>query len=167
MRWLPTSRVWKWFWRRRRVDKSPTYKKNTAQKKSSLKTTLHGPLHSISRDKLFIRPRRWKSSLAVHDKNQQSHWQKQTSRYKETEWARGVLADPSRVVEMRRHKLNFGTLDEEGWQRGEDWACSCVMAVFGWGGCTLIALCWSRPSPLPGGWPGFSPAAPAPSGWQT
>lgn len=79
----------------------------------------------------------------------------------------GVLRYPSWVVEMRRHKLNFGTLNEEGWQRGEDWACSCVMAVFGWGGCTLIALCWSRPSPPLGDWPGFSPAAPAPGGWLT
>lgn len=43
----------------------------------------------------------------------------------------------------------------------------CVMAVFGWGGCTLIALCWSRPSPLLGGRPGFSPGDPPPSDWLT
>lgn len=60
-----------------------------------------------------------------------------------------------------------------GWQRGGGgmggsslWLCHGSVWVRG-GATTLIALCWSRPSPPPGGWPGFSPEALVPGGWRT
>lgn len=81
---------------------------------------------------------------------------------------------PSWLLEMRRrHKLNFGTLNEGGGLAEGPPACDRVVAAcFGWGegwggAAALIGLCWSRPAPPPGGWPGFSPAALVPGGWLT
>lgn len=59
---------------------------------------------------------------------------------------------------------------EEGWQRGPLPVTVWWQRVLGegrGGAAALIGLCWSRPAPPPGGWPGFSPAALVPGGWLT
>lgn len=109
----------------------------------------------------------WESLLSVTFKSHPlwGDW----GRGEEREWS-GEERSPQVsmwMLEMRRHKPNFGTVDEEGWLRDEEHTCSCVMAVFGWAHVTLIDLCWSRLSPLQGGWPWFSPAALAPIGSLT
>lgn len=104
--------------------------RNTARIKCPLKKK--NLTWATTQFKLLTGPSHWKFFFISYNKTNNHIDKSRTSQHR--------LICPSWLLEMRRHKLNFGTLNEEGGGVGreaagerEGPACHCVMAVFGWG----------------------------------